>query len=268
VRKGFPTDRPLLGGDITQGLLPVDFRKGNRGRLDRALDQEACSITTLSCTGYFSSMPEEIIAFGADKALARSFATGGGGEGCIDVELAEGVADPGMNAFVTLRRTKRIPGVHGREAEGIRPVSVVRNQSAPGGASDEGSEPGETFHILQALEITERGGWLGPAIEPEDWTGAFNGGFEEGEIERHVEEGIAGTGVNQEPGFLVGCSGRVKHGNRNCDQAEVRALQDTGGILVFDSLPDFRRFAQYGLRRSVSTPARRVRVPVPRHWLR
>jgi hypothetical protein len=155
VGKRFPRDRPLLGGDITHRLLPIDFYQGDRGRLDGALDEKTRSIAALGCTGDFASMPEEIIAFSTDKALARSFAAGCWGEGGIDIEPAKCAADPGMDTFITLGGTKRIPGVRGRKAECVGPVRVMRYQPASRGAPDEGAELGKTFHILKALEIAK-----------------------------------------------------------------------------------------------------------------
>jgi hypothetical protein len=199
--KWFPTDHPSLGGDIAHRLLPVDLGKGQGGRLDGTLDEQTRPIAALRGAGDFSSVPEQIIAFGSNEALAGPIAAGDGGEGGINVKLKEGIADPGVDAFVTLGGAQGIPGMGGREAKSICPVGIMRHESSTCGPSHQGTQGSEALHIREPLKVPEGGGGLGPTIEAQDGLSALGGGVEKSSVEGHVEFGLAGSGIDEGPGF-------------------------------------------------------------------
>ena len=185
-------------GNSLHGLFPVGAVNGDGRGLDGALDEEAELVAALGGPGNLFAVPEEVKFLVADKALAgQRFATTGGQFG-DDAEFGKSEADPVVDAAVTFLGLESMPFAPGREGGAIGPIHIMGDNAAAGGAADERAQRGEGGDFGVFLEVAEGGGGFGPTVEAQQGSLQARHGGEHGFVERHVQGGVARTGVEKE----------------------------------------------------------------------
>ena len=91
-----------------------------------------------------------------------------------------------MHAAVAFFGAELIPGIVGREDEGVGPIGIVGNEATAGGAPDERTEGGPRRDICVTLRIAEGRRGFGPGIKAEEGGANGCGLFEQGLVEGHV----------------------------------------------------------------------------------
>ncbi len=202
-------DGPVAGGDFPEGLEKGGAVNVGGDGLDAALDEEAGPVSALGCAGEFSAIDQQVGFLPADEALAGAGGFAAGGDGGGEVAEGEGGLEPTMHAQVAVGCAEAIPFVTGRNGEGVGPVGEMGDQTAAGGATEEGSDAGPGGDVLMGLEVAERGGGRGPGVGAQHGESELGGGFEEGFVERHVPGRFTRTGVEECPVLWGNRSGGV-----------------------------------------------------------
>jgi len=159
------------------------------------LNQQAQLVSPLRRTGDFLAVPEQIKFFMADETLAgqRFFATRR--EFRFDVQRRKRESQPVVNAPVTFLGPEQIPFVAGRENCRVRPVGVMRHESAAGGPAEERKQLGRGGNFGVFLKIAKRRCGFGPAIKSQYRRAEPRGMFQQRLVQRHVAGRVTLAGV-------------------------------------------------------------------------